>query len=74
MVTDTQKWIEKFKQELIHIQIEFDAFFAERKIEDYYILHVHEETGMLTLHISKLNNLPKQIADALREAFIKSKP
>ena len=71
---DTKKWIENFKQEVIHIQNEFDAFFGEGKIEDYYNLKVDEKTKKLTINISKLNELPKQVADALSEAFIKSKP
>ena len=74
MKSNTQKWIDNFSLELVNIQIQFDAFFAEGNIENYYKLHVHEETGMLTLHISKHNDLPKEIADALNDAFIKSKP
>ena len=72
MKEDTKKWIEKFKQEVIHIQNEF-TFFGEDKIEDYYNLKVDEKTGRLTINISKLNELPKQIADRISEAFIKSK-
>jgi hypothetical protein len=74
MRPDTKKWVENFNQELVHIQIEFDAFFAEGKIDNYYDLKVDDETGVLTLNISSLNELPKQIADSLSEAFIKSKP
>lgn len=74
MKMDTQKWIENFNEELINIQIEFDAFFAEGKIDDYYDLKVDEETGLVTIYISKSNELPKRIADALGDAFIKSRP
>ncbi len=74
MKTDTKKWIENFNEELINIQIEFDAFFTEGKIDDYYSLKVDEETGKVSIYISKSNELPKQIADALSDAFIKSKP
>lgn len=74
MKLDTKKWIENFNRELVNIQFQFNAFFAEGNIENYYKLHVHEETGMLTLHISELNDLPKEIADALTDAFLKSKP
>ena len=74
MKIDTKKWIENFNEELIHIQIGFDAFFTEGKIEDYYDLNVDEETGSVIINISKSNELPKQIADALSDAFLKSKP
>ena len=74
MKIDTKKWIENFNEELIHIQIGFDAFFTEGKIEDYYDLNVDEETGSVIINISKSNELPKQIADELSDAFLKSKP
>ncbi len=74
MTTDTKIWIENFNQELPHIQMEFDAFFAEGKIDDYYDLTVDKETGTLILTISTLNELPRQVADSLSEAFIRSKP
>ena len=74
MKIETKKWIDNFHKELIHIQIEFDAFFMEGKINDYFDLCVDKKTGMVTIHISKLNELPKQIVDALSEAFIRSKP
>lgn len=74
MKTDTKKWKENFNQELEHIQIQFDAFFAEGKMDEYYTLKEDEKTGMLILSISANNELPKQIADELMDAFNKSKP
>lgn len=74
MKPGTKKWIENFNLELINIQIEFDAFFLKGKIEDYYKLEADKETGTLSIDISKSNELPKQIADALSDAFIKSAP
>lgn len=74
MKTDTRKWIENFEQELINIQIEFDAFFLKGKIDDYYKLKIDERTGNPSIYISESNELPKQIAEALSAAFIKSEP
>lgn len=74
MKINTKKWIESFNEELIHIQIEFDAFLLKGRIEDYYKLEVDKETGALSIYISKSNELPKQIADALSDAFVKSAP
>ena len=71
---DTKKWIENFNLELTHIQIEFDAFFVEGKPDDYYDLNIDKKMGLVTIHISKLNELPKQISDAITDAFMKSKP
>ncbi len=74
MKTDRKKWIENFNQELINIQIEFDAFFLKGKIDDYYKLKVDERTGKPLIYISESNELRKQIAEALSDAFIKSDP
>jgi hypothetical protein len=74
MKADTKKWIENFEQELINIQIEFDAFFLKGKIDDYYKLKVDETTGKPSIYIAESNELPKQIEEALSDAFIKSEP
>lgn len=73
MKVDTKKWKQNFNQELINVQIIYDDFFAERKIDDFFDLHEKDKTG-LTIHIFKDKDLPKEIADALSTAFIKSKP
>ena len=74
MKPGTKKWIENFNLELINIQIEFDAFFLRGKIDDYYKLKVDERTGKPSIYISESTELPKQIAEALSDAFIKSEP
>lgn len=74
MKSNTKKWIEKFNQELIRIQTEFNAFFAKGKIDDYYNLEVDEKVDVVKINISKSNELPKEIGDALSEAFIKFQP
>ena len=38
MKSDTKKWKKNFYQQLVHIQIKFDAFFAEGRMYDYYTL------------------------------------
>lgn len=73
MKTDTKKWRENFKLELVHIQIQFDAFFTDGKMDEYYTLKEDEKTGMLILNISAHNELPKQIEEELMDAFNKSK-
>lgn len=74
MKTDAKKWRENFNQELVHIQIQFDAFFADGRMDDYYTLKEDEKTGLLILSISALNELPRQIEEELIDAFNKSKP
>ena len=74
MKSDTKIWRENFNQELVHIQIQFDSFFAEGKMDDYYTLKEDKKTGMLILNISAHNELPKQIEEELITAFNKSKP
>ncbi len=74
MKADTKKWKENFNRQLVHIQIQFDAFFAEGEMDDYYTIRENEENGMLVLNISAHNQLPKQIEEELIDAFNKSKP
>lgn len=74
MKANIKEWKENFNQQLAHIQIEFDAFFVEGKIDDYYTLEENEEEGLLTLRISGNGILPKQIEGLLVDAFNQSKP
>ncbi|PLK44887.1 hypothetical protein [Emticicia sp. TH156] len=74
MQSYTEKWQENFNRELPHIQIAFDAFFVDGKLEDYYTLRISEDAELLILSLSEHQTLPKQIEDALIDAFNQSKP
>lgn len=74
MKSYTNKWQENFNRQLPHIQIAFDALFVDGKLEDYYTLRVDEEADILTMIISEHKPLPKQIEEALIDAFNQSKP
>lgn len=74
MKSYTDTWHDNFKEKLSHIQIEFDALFVKGKMDDYYSLTVNKDTDMLILSISDQNILPKQIEEALIDAFNQSKP
>ncbi len=74
MKSYTDTWHDNFKEKLSHIQIEFDALFVEGKIDDYYSIKVDENQEILILSIFEQNILPKQIEEALIDAFNQSKP
>lgn len=68
------KWIEEFKKQVDSIQLEFDSFLVPGSFHDYYVLKEDEQTGTLFLDLCGEKHLPKQIADALAQAFMNAKP
>ena len=66
-------WLKRFQQELTGIQMEFDAFFLNNKLEDYFFIE-HNKSTLLTLHFTGNKDLPKDITEAITAAFIRSKP
>ena len=66
-------WLKNFQQELHGIQIEFDAFFLNNKLEDYFFIE-HNKSTLLTLHFTGNKDLPADITEAITAAFIRSKP
>ena len=66
-------WLKKFQQELTGIQVEFDAFFLDKKLEDHFFIE-HNKDTLLTLHFTGNKDLPSDITEAITAAFIKSKP
>ncbi len=68
------KWRENFKAGIGNLQIEFDAFFVEKKLDEFYSLKVDEVSQNLVLEILNQDELPKEIADRLIQIFTQAKP
>ena len=66
------KWKKKFTEQVAGIRIEYDAFFLNKKLEDYYSLFVSETSEELELQIS--DELPQEIQDRLLKLLITTKP
>ena len=73
-MTYDNKWIEKFNEHVKTIQIEFDAFLKNRNLAEYYDFHRGANGELISLHFNKIGGLPREIENALTEAFIKAKP
>lgn len=69
-----EQWIANFNEQVKAVQIEFDAFLKSRNLSDYYHFHRGENGELISLHFPQAHGLPKEIEQALTEAFIKSKP
>lgn len=69
-----QLWVTNFEKEVQAIQIEFDAFFRNRKIQDYYRLRVNMESSSISIDIERRDELPSEIIDRLTVAYLKAKP
>ena len=69
-----EQWIENLNDQVAVIQIQFDAFLKNRKLTDYFDFHRGENGELKSLHFTKAHALPREIENALTEAFIKSKP
>lgn len=68
------KWRENFTSEVQNLQIQFDAFFSKKKLNDFYELKVGEVTQNLSLEITDKDELPKEIEERLMDIFYKTKP
>ena len=73
-MNNNEQWITIFNERVKAIQIEFDAFLKNRDLSSYYDVHRDEDGNLLSLHFLHAHGLPKEIENALAEAFIKSKP
>lgn len=67
-------WIVNFEKEVEAIQIEFDAFFLNRKIQDYYRLRINKQSGYLSIDVFRREDLPTEIIDRLTVAYLNAKP
>lgn len=67
-------WNDNFYREVKNIQIQYDAFFLDRNLEDFFSLQWHEKETMLSLHFHDIHAMPKAIVEALELAFIKARP
>lgn len=66
-----ENWKERFNQEVKNIQIEFDSFFKNRRLDEYYQLTI-DESDELTLKLG--DNLPREIKGRLQQILISTKP
>ena len=74
--TDKQlidNWTNNFSEEVKNIQLEYDSFFSDKKIQDYYSLE-NTKDNMLSLHFHDVHGLPRMIMSAIEQAFLRSKP
>ena len=67
-------WIKDFEKEVEAIEIEFNAFFLNRNIRDYYSLKVNGAGGYLSIDINRRDDLPSEVIDRLTVAYLSSKP
>lgn len=68
-----ESWKDNFNQEIQHLQIEFDSFFNNKKLNTFYEIKEDETSQSLTLEITD-NNLPEQVKDRLINVFETTKP
>ncbi|MEP7278383.1 MAG: hypothetical protein ABI813_07060 [Bacteroidota bacterium] len=69
-----KKWREDFSLEVEQLRMEFDAFFFNRKLEDFYELKVDTESQNLSLEITNKEKLPKEIEKRLMEILYSTQP
>jgi len=67
------RWRENFNQEVQHLQIEFDNFFNNKKLNQFYEIREDEVSQSLSLVVTD-NTLPQEIKDRLSKLFETTKP
>lgn len=63
------KWKENFEAGIANLQIEFDAFFLEKKLDEFYSLNTDETSQNLELEVLHKEELPPGLADSIIETF-----
>lgn len=67
-----KKWQDNFNQEVSKLEIEFDAFFKEKKLDEYFTLTMSEVSQNLSL---KLNDqLPAEVKKRMEQLFMATMP
>lgn len=65
------KWKERFEQEVKNIQVEYNAYFLNRKLQDVYTVKM-DESHEWELVIT--GQLPDEIKQRLQQIFLSAKP
>jgi hypothetical protein len=65
------RWKENFQREVGNVMIEFNAFFKDKALNEFYLLQV-DTSDELSLQISE--DLPKEITERLTKLLIETKP
>lgn len=74
MKSEILTWRNNFESHLASIKIEFDSFFLNQEVSDFYALEEDAGSSGLILQIVSDAEVPKQIEEALIRAFADSKP
>lgn len=69
-----KNWMDRFNAEVSNIEIEFNAYFKQGKITDYFKLEVNEELGTLLIYFNDIFHLPQHIKNDLIQALDKTRP
>lgn len=72
--TKLKQWVANFNKEIVNVQVSFDAFFLQKKIDCYYSLKIDEEHNDLILEMIDGEELPNEIVNRIVDAYTKSKP
>ena len=65
------RWKEDFQREVENLEIEFDAFFENMELTEYYLLRV-DANEELSLQINR--ELPLEIKERLMKLLLVTKP
>ena len=65
------KWKERFEQEVKNVQIEYNSFFLDQKLQDAYTIELGESNEWWLIINEQV---PKEIKTRLQEAFLATKP
>lgn len=68
-----ERWRENFNNEVQSIQIEFDSFFDNKKLNQFYEIKGDEASQSLSLVITD-DTLPNEIKKRLMNAFETTRP
>ena len=68
------KWRKDFTSGVQSLKLEFDSFFSDKNLEDFYTLRLDETSQNLCIDINSKEKLPKEIEKRLIDIFSETTP
>lgn len=67
-------WMERFDAEITNIEIEFNSYFKNGRIRDYFKIEFDQNSQTPQIQFFDVSDLPKHIQEDIINALQKTKP
>ena len=74
MTKEIEEWIRNFDNEVASIEIEFNAYFTNGRIRDYFRIEFDQTSQTPLIHFYEVLDLPKHVQADIINALQRTKP